>query len=275
MLKATIKVPVRVAKRGDQMAKELKHKPLIEAIMEVRWKLQGSPPAPQVDPHYKLLLGRLFDRMLKDYPEHEPLPAANVPDEFVGHVVQHRFRVAPNSWPLIQIGPGIFTVNSTDDYRWAEFRPRVSAAIGKLYDAHPKVGELRITNLILRYIDAVEFDFEADNAFEFLRDKLKLAVTLPDNFFEGTGVEKKPNGFIWQSSFKSRTPRGFINIRFATGQKGNVPALVWETTVEAAGDDLPVMPRAFEAWFDAAHQLTDDWFFKIIEGELERRFSGE
>jgi len=257
------------------MAKELKNKPIVEAIMEIRWKLQGFPPGPQVDPHYKLLLGRLFDRMLRDYPEHEQLPTANVPDELVGHVVQHRFRVAANSWPLVQIGPGIFTVNSTADYTWPDFRPRVLAAIEKLFDAHPKVGELKITNLILRYIDAVDFDFNVGNIFEFLRDKFKLNVSLPDTLFTDTGVENKPISFTWQCSFKCQNPKGLINIRFATGQKNNVPAVVWENTVESGVDDLPEIPGNFETWLDAAHQLTDDWFFKMIEGELERRFSGE
>jgi uncharacterized protein (TIGR04255 family) len=257
------------------MAKELKNKPLVEAILEVRWRLQGTPPGPQVDPHYKLLLGRLFDRMLKGYPEHEQLQTANIPDEFVAHVVQHRFRVAANSWPLVQVGPGIFTVNSTADYKWTDFRPRVLSAIEKLYEAHPKIGDLKISNLILRYIDAVDFDYGEDNAFDFLRDKLKLDISLPDNLFKDTGVEQKPSGLIWQSSFKCEKPRGLINTRFATGQKSNVSALVWETTVESVGDDLPNMPKAFEGWLDAAHAITDDWFFKMIEGQLERRFSGE
>lgn len=257
------------------MAKELKNKPLVEAILEIRWKLHGLPPGPQVDPHYKLLLGRLFDRMLKDYPEHEQLPTANVPDELVGHVVQHRFRVAANSWPLVQVGPGVFTVNSTADYKWSDFRPRVLSAIEKLFDAHPKVEELKITNLILRYIDAVDFDHGVHNAFEFLRDKLKMNVSLPEILFKGTAVENKPNNFTCQCSFKCQKPKGLINIRFATGQKSNVPAMVWETTVESAGDDLPEMPKGFEGWLDAAHDITDDWFFKMIEGELERRFLGE
>jgi uncharacterized protein (TIGR04255 family) len=257
------------------MAKELKNKPLVEAILEVRWKLRGVPPGPQIDPHYKLLLGRLFDRMLKDYPEHEQLPTANVPDELVGHVVQHRFRVAANSWPLVQVGPGVFTVNSTADYTWLDFRPRVLSAIDRLYDAHPKLEELKITKLILRYIDAVQFDYTNENIFEFLRDKLKLSVSLPDNLFQGTAVENRPNSFTWQTAFKSENPSGFINIRFATGQKNSGPALVWETTVESSGDDLPEMPKDFELWLDAAHEITDDWFFKMIEGELKRRFSGE
>jgi len=257
------------------MARELKNKPLVEAIFEVRWKLQGMPPGPQIDPHYKLLLGRLFDRMLKDYPEHEQLPTANIPDELVGHVVQHRFRVAANSWPLVQVGPGVFTVNSTADYKWTDFRPRVLTAIENLYDAHPKVGELKITNLILRYIDAVDYDYTKENVFEFLRDKLKLNISLPGNLFQVTGVANKPNSFTWQTAFKCENPCGLINIRFATGQKSNAPAVVWDTTVESTVDDLPKMPQALAGWLDAAHDISDDWFFKMIEGELERRFSGE
>lgn len=255
------------------MAKELKNKPLVEAILEIRWKLQGLPPGPQVDPHYKLLLGRLFDRIRKDYPEHEQLPTANVPDELVGHVVQHRFRVAANSWPLVQVGPGVFTVNSTADYTWPDFRSRVLAAIEKLFDAHPKVDELKITNLILRYIDAVDFDYSGDNILEFLKDKLKVTFSLPINLFEGTDVERKPNGLTSHFSFRCHNPKGAITLRLATGQKENVPAVIWETTVESAGDDVPDMPKKFEGWLDAAHSLTDDWFFKMIEGELERRFS--
>jgi len=255
--------------------KDLKNKPLVEAILEIRWKLQGTSPEPQTDPHYKLLLGRLFDRMVDEYPEHEQLPAANIPDELAGHVVQHRFRVAANLWPLVQVGPGIFTVNSTADYKWPDFRTRVLSAIDKLYDAHPKVGELKISNIILRYIDAVDFDYGKNNTLDFLKDKLKLNISLPGNLFEDTGIENKPNGLTWQCSFKCENPKGIVNIRFATGQKSNTPAVVWETTVESAGDDLSEIPKVFEGWLDAAHEITDDWFFKMIEGELERRFSSE
>ncbi len=257
------------------MPKELKNKPLVETILEIRWKLKGNPPAPQIDPHYKLLLGRLFDRILDEYPEHEQLPTANIPDGMANHVVQHRFRIAANSWPLIQIGPGIFTVNSTSDYKWVDFRPRVLSAINKLYDAHPKVDDLNISNIILRYIDAVDFDYNKNNSFDFLKDNLKLNISLPKNLFKDTNIEEKPNSLTWQSSFRTKKPKGIINIRFATGKKKNIPAIIWETTVESIGDDSPEMPKDFEKWLDAAHDITDDWFFKMIEGELERRFSGE
>jgi uncharacterized protein (TIGR04255 family) len=148
------------------------------------------------------------------------------------------------------------------------------SAIKSLYDAHPKAEDMKITNLILRYIDATEFDFRTRNIFEFL-EKLKLKISLPDNLFKDRGIENRPNGLTWQCSFKCEKPRGLINLRFATAQKSNENVLVWETTVESAENELPEMPKEFESWIEAAHEITDDWFFKMIEGELERRFSGE
>jgi uncharacterized protein (TIGR04255 family) len=176
---------------------------------------------------------------------------------------------------LIQVGPGIFTFNSTADYKWEDFRQHVLSAIKKLYDAHPKAGDLKITNLILRYIDAVDFDYGSQNVFAFLKDKLKPSISLPPNLFEGTGVENQPKNFNWQSSFHCERPKGLIHIRFATGKHRNSPAVVWETTVESNGETVPKMPKEFDKWIDAAHALTDDWFFKMIDGDLKRRFSGE
>ncbi len=257
------------------MTKELKNKPLVEAILELRWQLQGTPPQPPMDPHYKLLLGRFFDRFFKDYPEHEQLPTASIPDELVGHIVQHRFRAGQNLWPLVQLGPGIFSLNSTADYTWSDFCPRALSAVSRLYEAHPKPSDLRISNVILRYIDAVEFDYQSDDTFDFLRDKLKLSISLPPTLFNDTGIENRSETLTFQCSFRCEKPKGILNIRFATGQKSNSPAIIWETTVESAGKDVPDMPNGFDDWIVLAHEITHDWFFKMIGGELEGRFSHE
>lgn len=132
--------------------KDLKNKPLVEAILEIRWQLQQPirvpAPAqmmlPAVDPHYRLLLGRVFDRFQREYPFHEQLPTATLPDEILAHVVQHRFRSAKDDWPLVQVGPGVFTVNDTHRYTWTDFQKRTKEAVIRLYDAHPAVAEFRI-----------------------------------------------------------------------------------------------------------------------------------
>jgi len=255
--------------------KELKNKPLVEAIVEIRWRLSSPHPGVQVDPHYKLLLGRLYDRLAKEYPEHEQLATAAVPDELVGQVVQHRFRCAQDDWPLIQVGPGILTVNDTAKYTWDDFSKRSTQAVITLFEAYPKPPELGVSGLVLRYIDAVAFDYTNEDSFAFLREKMRVSLVLPAELFAATDVEQKPSEFNWQASFQCQCPKGRVFVRFATGKRADEPVLMWETMVQSSDHDVPSMPGGFAAWIEAAHNITDDWFFKLIAGELERRFSSD
>lgn len=256
-------------------SRDLKKKPLVEALLEVRWKLSSPAPGVEIDPHYKVLIGRLYDRVARDYPEHEQLPAAALPDGFAGHVVQHRFRCGANDWPLVQIGPGILTVNETDKYTWTDFCQRAIAAVGALFDSYPKGDELQIESLLLRYIDGIHFDYLSESIFEFLEEKMKVGIELPQGLFDPERVRSRPRHFNWQSSFECLQPRGVVTARFATGEKKGAPALIWETMVRSAAAELPELPEGFEAWMDAAHSITDDWFFKLIEGDLEKEFHGD
>ena len=279
------------------MAREpLKNKPLVEAILEVRWALQAvkaethlplgvipsaiapdGQPIVEIDPHFRLLLGRVFDRVKAEYPKHEQLPAAYLPDVAAGQVVQHRLR-HPDGWPIIQLGPGILTVNDTAKYIWSDFQPRALGAFSTLHEAHPSVEELQITSLSLRYIDAVDFDCGKEDITAFLDDKMAVQCRLPDGMFNDSEVERAPLNCTWRSTYRCKSPKGRVAIKFATGSRENKPALIWETVFETAGDDLPGLPDGFEEWLEAAHEITDEWFFTLIEGgsgELKRRFSGD
>ena len=48
---------------------DLKNKPLVEAILELRWALSTTEiPGAAEDPNYRLLLGRFSERVQKEYP---------------------------------------------------------------------------------------------------------------------------------------------------------------------------------------------------------------
>jgi len=256
--------------------KELKNKPLVEAIVEIRWLLpdQGIPGI-AVDPYYRLLLGRFSERVEKDYPAHEALQTASIPDGMVPHVVQHRFRAAKDSWPLVQLGPGIMTVNDTAGYKWEGFQEKCEKALDQLFEAHPSSENFKIQDIVLRYIDAVAFNLDEENIFKFLREKMKIGLALPDNLFADTKISKNPSSFNWQASFSIKEPEGMITMRFANGVKDDQSSLIWETIVHSSGTQIPKLPDGFSRWLHSAHNVTDDWFFKLIEGELERGFSGE
>jgi uncharacterized protein (TIGR04255 family) len=63
-----------------------------------------------------------------------------------------------------------------------------------------------------------------------------------------------------------------MHFRFARGKRKDGDALIWETMVESLGDDSPQSKKDITIWVEKAHQLTDNWFFEMIGGELLRRF---
>ncbi|MEW5936784.1 MAG: TIGR04255 family protein [Candidatus Thermoplasmatota archaeon] len=253
--------------------KVLKNKPLVEAIFELRWELQEPVQGMKIDPHYKILIGRIYDRVRDEYPFHEQLPTATMPDEIAGYVVQHRFRKDKDQWPLIQIGPGIITLNDTGGYVWEDFEKRINLLLSILFDAYPDAGtNLKANGLLLRYIDAVDYNYEKEDVFNFLKEKLKVNIQMHKDLFKETGVRNLPLGFDLRFSFPSAKPKGAVHLRFVRGNRKNIDALVWETQVQSIGDDVPKMKDQIITWAISAHELTDDWFFKMIEGELLRRF---
>ena len=254
------------------MRKVLKNKPLVEAIFELRWNLQEPAPGMKIAPHYKLLIGRLYDKLSDEYPFHEQLPAASMPDEIAGYIVQHRFRKDKDKWPLVQLGPGIITINDTEGYVWEDFEERITQAISILFKVYPESKTNLIVNkLLLRYIDAIAFDFEKDDIFTFLKEQAKTKINLYQKLFEDTRVEKLPLGLDLRFSFASTAPKGAIHLRFARRKRKETDALIWETMVESVSD-IPIVQNEITDWVKEAHNLTDDWFFKLIEGELLRRF---
>jgi uncharacterized protein (TIGR04255 family) len=260
------------------MAKrDLKNKPLIEALLEVKWGQPPVRPSGQEllmtplssslgDPHYRVLLGRFSERVQADYPHYEQLATAQLPDSFVTQQVQHRFRVSPDGWPLLQLGPGIMTVNETKSYSWQDFGARCEKAFVLLSELHPAKGEFKPNSFLLRYINGVEADFSKESVFTFLRDKLKTSISVP----VPTKEPANPVAFNWQATFPVTAPNGLMTLRFALGrlsENAAATALIWETLLHST------TVTDFSNWLTEAHDVIEDLFFRLIEGELEERFA--
>ncbi|MCL5256581.1 MAG: TIGR04255 family protein [Chloroflexi bacterium] len=250
----------------------LRNKPLVEAVFELHWALQEQPSGGKVDPYSKILVGRVYDLVKDEYRFHEQLPAASMPDELINFVPQHRFRVGKDQWPLIQIGPGVLSVNDTETYGWEDFSTRISSAVNVLCQTYPDREALRFTELQLRYIDSIPFDYDENNVLDFLRRKMKLVVELSPSLFQNTGVENKPLATSFGFVFPTSAPEGVIEFRIRSGSRGDETALIWETQIRVQGEGVPENENGIDAWASAAHELSSGWFFKIIEGELLKEF---
>jgi len=251
----------------------LNNAPLVEALVEIRWKLLEETAGGVVDPNYQVFFGRLSDRVTDEYPNHERLPTASLPEEFASHLVQHRFWQEGNEHPLLQVGPGIFTFNETEKYDPDDFRRRANDAVGLLCSAYPSPDSLEVESVQLRYINRELFDYEEEDLFSFLRDFMGVEIRLPSLMFSPVDVSPVPAGLSLQSSFPVSSPAGMATVRFSTGEDNDGSnMLIWETVVTSAGDDVPTLPNNFSAWFDDAHRITHRWFESLTSGVLAERY---
>jgi uncharacterized protein (TIGR04255 family) len=253
------------------MDETLKKPPLVEVIFELRWALQEEQSI-QYDPHYKLLVARMFDRVQNEYPVAEELPAVLIPDKLAAYIVQHRFRVGENAWPLLQLGPGIITLNDNNKrYNWKEdFAKRIDYTITKLFETYPNRTNLKIVEVNLRYIDSIDFNKDAENILDFLENYMHTTVRVYPKLFEDQRVKPQPLEVDLRFTFPSITPLGGVHLRFAQVHQNEHNLLLWETMVRSQNDDAPNNKDALLKWAEEAHAITHDWFKEIISNLYER-----
>lgn len=252
----------------------LKNPPLIEVILEVRWELKESTPIGKRDPHYQFLLGVFHEKTKEEYPYHEELPTSRVPDEVTGGVVKHRFRTGENDWPLIQIGPGVMTVNETKKYdTFDSFNPRALAAVEFLFESYPNSAELNIIDLQLRYINAYEFDYTEEKVQEFISQQMHVKSELPSFFLENKKIEQYPVSYATRTSLRCNEPPGVVSLWIDTGHKLKKRAIIWKHMFQSTNEDVPNMPDDFSEWLQQAHDIIHIGFDGIIKGSLEGEFN--
>ena len=248
----------------------LRNSPLIEAIFEMRWRLAEVAPMQLTDPNYKLMLGRLFERLKDVYPYHEQLLAPNIPDEVAAYIVQHRFRKGKDKWPLVQVGPGIITLNDTGEYSWPDFKERISQVIGALFDAYSNTDfELEPDSLLLRYINGVELE-RGEDVVSFLNQNFRMNVNIDEKIFERTSVSSLPLGADLRFYFPCERPKGTLNLRFAQGKKDDKDYLIWELQMQGVNDAIK-NPQEITKWCGEAHETIERSFFGMLQEVFLRR----
>jgi uncharacterized protein (TIGR04255 family) len=257
------------------MGKRLKNKPLVEALLELKWKLDEVAPGVLQDPVYPLFLGRFHERLRKSYSYIEPLPAVHVPDELTPQVVKYRFRASKDGWPVVQAGPGVATLNFTESYDWDKFAAAAHPFFDDLLDAYAVEDQgprPTFSSALLRYINAVPFDAVGKDVLKLLDTKFHTRVALPPKINSTDVVAGPAQGLQLLVSYPLKTPAGTGTIRFSTGAKQGQPALIWELNVVSTNEQAPQDDGIFKKWLNDAHEVVERWFFALIEGELERMF---
>jgi uncharacterized protein (TIGR04255 family) len=248
------------------MAK-LPNAPLQEAVFELRWTLDVNAANKQeVDTGYDLAQGKLQAQAHERFPVHIRKSSSLLLP--LMYKIAHQFwRDDNQTFPVLQLGPGVFTVNDTDkNYDWEkEFFPLIETSLDWLYNAYD--GQLQPNFLNLRYIDSVDlgkYDFDGD-WLRFVKDNLKVDLT---NHFEHPG--NLGHLSINQSFVLDEQSELNISIHSGVDHKTGSQLLIWQTGVVVVGE---IEKADILQHVQKAHQHTSLLFKKMTKGPFYGSFS--
>jgi uncharacterized protein (TIGR04255 family) len=249
----------------------LGNKPLVEAIFEVRWELKTQSNGLPNDPLYDVMVGDVRRAVQEIFPNHVRLQTV-VPGIAIPYQVQHQFRAGPEGWPVMQLGPGVLTVNETAGYLSGNFIPLCVQAmnVALKFWANNSDEAVLVNQVSLRYIDA---DVTGPSIFDFL-NKLGLSVRFEPRLFAASkSITAEPTSMQINTTFAIPELDASCALIFTKAKKeGSEDALIWETHVAASGTQCEVFSKSPTDWLEAAHDVAHDVFFAMIKGELEEKY---
>lgn len=234
--------------------------PLQEAIFEIRWELDIEPSNnQQLDVGFALAQGKLQEIVKDDFPFYKRKIPHLLPDQALLYQVVNQYWKKPDTWPVIQLGPGIFTVNDTDkNYDWPKtYSPLIKRSLDWIFKAYNN--KLRINSASLRYIDSVKLkDYSYEGRWqEFIQEHFNFTFV---NNFNTRGPVKN----IQFDQFFELEDKSALHVAMQGGayRKTDDEALIWQTAV-VKSDKFE--KESLLSWVEKAHTITSDLFKEMTK----------
>lgn len=241
--------------------------PLLEVIFEIRWALKPGKESGQIiDEGFELASGRLSTIVEQDFPHYRRIVPQDIPEQLLHYHAVHQYWSGENKWPVLQLGPGIFTINCTDDgYDWdASFRQLIEKAVNWLIQSYKQTLNIRFASL--RYIDAIKVDEHGglDGGWQsFIKNHFNFEY---NNQFNTRGSQKQ----IQVNQTFELEDGSDLQLQITDGTRNNEKALIWQTAI--LKKDIFEVDTLF-SWADYAHGIAHDLFKDMIKPDLYASFS--
>ncbi len=264
--------------RAKKQLDRLPNAPLAEVVFEMRWKLQGNAPF-LTDPGILPLTAAFTPRAAKlGFSTFKDMARA---EEVIGHQVTRRYFTAPDvSFPLVQIGPGVFASNQSAEYSWPAFKSQTLRALKIFFDSYPKLKGFPFEpiHMELRYIDVFDDSLLGTlDLLEFANRGTAMAINIPDSLFDKKLFTGSFDGrLLIQKELKNGS--NFL-IDFASGLRAPAERILRLESKVIAQANVPkfrgaskFMPVA-EKWLSDAHDVTSPFFKSFLTSEVMDKFS--
>jgi uncharacterized protein (TIGR04255 family) len=219
--------------------------------------------------------GRLYERLKKDFPIVEDLPSTAAHPEATPFVPRHRMRKEKEGYPLIQVGPGLVTVNHSRGYSWDAFSALIVRVIESIIELYPQGGRpLNFNRCELRYVNGIRFDLAKEHPLAFLAEKLHTKIELDQDLFEQNNLNERPNAVGFNVSYAMEKPMGNLSLGLSLGQVEGKPAYIQQTLIQSFGELVASDAEGFESWLKEAHTVAENCFQTFCKGSLMAKFGG-
>jgi uncharacterized protein (TIGR04255 family) len=262
------------------MRERFRNPPLVELIAELRWGSSGgliSSDQPQdVGAMLMAFTGQheeFFTRFSsKAGAAGYDLVERVLPQGFPAMPFQVVYRFRRKSQELgttlYQVGPGVFSANSTPPYRfWDDFKPVLRQGMQLLLETrNPSEKETPFTGASLRYINAFTAKFtEGRSPGAFIRDVLGFVVEPPAAVQNEMPADKEPKPSL-QLLIPLKSGQEMA-LRLTDGLVSGEAAVIMDLTVSTATHTQP-KESDLMAVFDTAHEVAH----RVFVGSTQKLF---
>ncbi|NJL14806.1 MAG: TIGR04255 family protein [Microscillaceae bacterium] len=238
--------------------------PLQEAIFELRWPLKPDSSGRRlIDTEYPFALGKFQDALKETFPYHIEKFPSEVPHQILNYQTTHQFWQGEKEWPVLQLGPGIATVNDTEkNYIWEKtFLPNIEKMLEALKKSY---GEMVFSHLSLQYIDVVDVANYGMKSWEQF-----ITANINFNFSNQYNTRGSLRHFHFEQAFDLEA-LGLMTTHFSSGvneQKEDI--FIWQTAVIK---QCEVTATEVIEWAKKAHECTSSVFKEICKQEFYASF---
>lgn len=251
--------------------------PVVEVLAELRWEIQPIQGSGLFIDEKLEICEPAFIAAAKEagFGVKQSMIPRGMPIPLFSHRPTTRIRQGNDTWPLYQIGPGIFTANmvpSGPNYDgWRTFKGFVRQGIQWLYETYPESQTaIKVVSLQLTYINALRNSHGSPENYNFLSETLKIAPKIPDKLKELTNNRDADTKIVSEIHIPVEKPANTgIVIKFGAGQHNQDDAIVFQNTAALSAQQAKVMTiDEIMSWFEDAHKMTRQVFESVLEENL-------
>ena len=241
---------------------KLPNAPLIEVIFEIKWDIINNNDI--VD--FQYFHGDLYSKLKKTYPFRQNLVPPEVPYDVVKGLPVFRFRKSKDEYPLIQVGPGLLTINTIDSvYFWNDLKKEIKRILNIFSEVYPNSHELKLTP-ILTYLDFFKINFEEQSVTEFVSQNINLNIE--QNFID----TKKTSVEDINLTFNYKIEYGTLSLNLRNGNiNDSKKGVVLQTKV--LGTKAKYSESELITWLNNTHVFSSNVFKNITKGKLYDSFN--